>query len=575
MRRVAGVTFALAMTFAWPAPAHAAGCNPICAVGGLVSGSNLYLPLEGSFAFDLSFQGASAGAGAVRQVSSYAVMKGTVQRVSGRTSTGLATMFVYDDSLEAAVPMRLSATGVTPGAGSASSAVFEPLSVVALGGGHGTTITLHDTDLTGFVHVARALPDEGVVARSDLVAPELFVQGAPFLLQGRVETATGVGLPGVPVDIVIDDEAVATVTTNSNGDWVTEMSFDDLDAHRVRGVVLGDTPVGFESPTRWIEPGYPVTVDVVGSGTVAGGPISCPGICEAVLPLNSFLPLFAEPATFHAFDGWGGDCEDIDPSCTLVVAEPLSITATFSLSNADIVESEPNGTPATANALPVPALAAGALTQGDVDLYGIEVSAHTSLLVETFDRWLTCDGIDPIVAVLDTDGTLIGTDDDSGPNFCSKLTVELLPGSYLVRVTPYGSTSAEEYRLKLTPILMYEPNETLAAATSMDGFPGSVTTSIAPVGDIDHFSFSIMYPESVTIATDAAGGASCSQIDTVITLFADDGTQLATNDDVSYPGNLCSRIEQSLPAGTYVVRVVEYGSNEVIPAYELRTSGHY
>ncbi len=115
----------------------------------------------------------------------------------------------------------------------------------------------------------------------------------------------------------------------------------------------------------------------------------------------------------------------------------------------------------------------------------------------------------------------------------------------------------------------FEPdNSSAQAKTIISGL--SQTHSIYPVADQDWVTFTLPNNSAVTIET---SGLSTS--DTRMWLYNNTLTQLAYNDDINLQdGNLFSRIDFTcdgtpLSAGTYFVKIDEYGNNNIINAYTL------
>ena len=89
------------------------------------------------------------------------------------------------------------------------------------------------------------------------------------------------------------------------------------------------------------------------------------------------------------------------------------------------------------------------------------------------------------------------------------------------------------------------------SATAVE-LPSETAGEIDPGDDEDWFRFEVTASDEVT--AESTGG-----LDTVGTLYDADGNQLAANDDAS-AGTLNFRIQQTLDAGTYYVRVRSFGS---------------
>jgi len=68
-----------------------------------------------------------------------------------------------------------------------------------------------------------------------------------------------------------------------------------------------------------------------GSGVVTSSPagISCGSVCQAEFPLNTVVTLTASDGTVAGFTGWLGACTGFQPTCTVAMDGPKSVTATF------------------------------------------------------------------------------------------------------------------------------------------------------------------------------------------------------------------------------------------------------
>ena len=132
-----------------------------------------------------------------------------------------------------------------------------------------------------------------------------------------------------------------------------------------------------------------------------------------------------------------------------------------------------------------------------------------------------------------------------------------------------GSTTDEWYvddvSVKATEGDAYEPDNTAAQAD--DILPDSPQThSIAPVGDVDYVRFSLDSESEVVIETSGLSG------DTKMWLYDDQQNEIDYDDDGG--SDLFSRIERTcgidaLSAGTYYVKIAEYGNDAKIDSYEI------
>ncbi|MEM3408995.1 MAG: DVUA0089 family protein [Nitrososphaerota archaeon] len=141
-------------------------------------------------------------------------------------------------------------------------------------------------------------------------------------------------------------------------------------------------------------------------------------------------------------------------------------------------------------------------------------------------------------------------------------------GTYTITVTSYqsdGLSTTKSVTIRLEPSVgdSFEPDNTMAQAKEiMSG--ERQQRSIDPIGDIDWAKFTLNQRSRVALETSGLGKR---DYDTVIELYDSQGILIDWNDD--YGGTYWSRIERELDAGTYYVKVYEYGNNGKIPEYIL------
>jgi hypothetical protein len=99
-----------------------------------------------------------------------------------------------------------------------------------------------------------------------------------------------------------------------------------------------------------------------------------------------------------------------------------------------------------------------------------------------------------------------------------------------------------------------EPNDSIATANAT-ACGASICTSIQVAGDQDYFTYTIGGPTLVSHETICDG-------DTTLTLYDSVGTQIGFDDDGG--AGLCSLLTANLPAGTYTLRVGEFGYNGTV-----------
>jgi cysteine-rich repeat protein len=123
-----------------------------------------------------------------------------------------------------------------------------------------------------------------------------------------------------------------------------------------------------------------------------------------------------------------------------------------------------------------------------------------------------------------------------------------------------------------------EPNGTAVTASGPLTADALIGAAITPAGDADWFRVQLAATSDLKLETfDGAGPGSCAGIDTVVTLYASNGTTVLVSRDQGGPGN-CGAIDPSrandaaarhLAAGTYFVKVEDYLNDGAILAYRL------
>lgn len=294
-------------------------------------------------------------------------------------------------------------------------------------------------------------------------------------------------------------------------------------------------------------------------------------------------------------------------------------------------ETEPNDTTSAATSVPMlPLWVRGSISPGtDVDVFRITLTAAADLRLDTFDgtydgtRAESCGGgIDTRVDLLDSSGTLLTWDDDSGLNLCSSIqpavdegVQRLAAGTYFVRVRSVGSQPIAAYTLRIQlpalcgnsrvegtedcddgnangrdgcsaacrrePQAVSEPNNTPETASGPFSPVAVLRDSISPGTDVDVFRITLPGTADLRIETfdgsyDGLAPSTCSTIDTQMALLDAAGVLLSQDDD----GGLehCSLLDSDsnpnlrrLGAGTYFVRINSFG-DEPISSYTLRIS---
>ncbi len=403
-------------------------------------------------------------------------------------------------------------------------------------------------------------------------------------------------------------EAVFTFTAPTSGLFAVTLAdlTADLDVFVLASVCQDDAAFAFGDATAAFEAeaGVPYFVVVDGYGGAAGDftlTLACPPpaeVCtngtdddgdgaadcaDADCDGLAGCEYGGEASCADGFDNDGdglvdcgdGDCA-ADPACLVCV---------------DAFEPDESAAAAADIAFAV-ALPHAICPTGDVDWATFVVPAAGTLTVQTNGP-----AGDTEIALYDAALRLVAADDDSGVGDFSWLAAAVSPGVHFVRVNAWGDNAViAAYTLQVdfaeqgelcgngadddgdglvdcadadctadpacqACVDLYEPDNGAADATAL-AFGVTEAHALCPIGDDDWWTFTLLAARSVAIETAGPAG------DTRMGLYDRNLVQLAFDDD-SGPGYF-SRIERSLPAGTYFVRVSEYGSNDIIALYTLR-----
>jgi len=173
-----------------------------------------------------------------------------------------------------------------------------------------------------------------------------------------------------------------------------------------------------------------------------------------------------------------------------------------------------------------------------------------------------------LLTLYTADGTRLAESDDSGDVGWSRISLSLEAGDYVITVEmdDYEKPPVP-YRLSATAVSMRtmsetEPNDTDEVAEFVEWAAGEallIEASIGVEGDIDSFEFKLSEETTVIIETGPRTGDSASN-DTTLAVYDEDLWQIAYNDDSN---ESWSRVEQTLPAGTYYIVVEGYYGDEI------------
>ncbi len=252
-----------------------------------------------------------------------------------------------------------------------------------------------------------------------------------------------------------------------------------------------------------------------------------------------------------------------------------------------------NNDPYTGPAFDPSGTQSGRLEAGDIDYYRFTLTEASGVTLGATQPGGVCDatweaGAAVVIARL-SDASYPGFDDGTGPGGCplansvnSPELAELAPGDYAAGIgyAANPETLLGDYvmTLTITPTSApptpaapeTEPNDDQATANPIeDGQP--VAGSINPVGDQDFFAIVVPDGYSLTAETKDGTGSTCtSATDTIVTLFAPNGSQAGTDDDGGV--STCSLLRTvPLAGGTYAIRVNDFQNNGTL-SYQLQVT---
>ena len=263
----------------------------------------------------------------------------------------------------------------------------------------------------------------------------------------------------------------------------------------------------------------------------------------ASLDLTSFQGLLADPVA-------------VDDTATTDEDTPLTTTATTNLLDND---SDPDGDSLSITQVRSTTDSASTTLQpndvvqsmispaGDVDYWQFTLTESGVVTLETSGS------TDTLGLLLNGIGVPLVEDDDSGASLNFQIQETLPAGTYYIRVTGYTG-DVGDYTLSLDfepdPEANFEPDSEASNIRPNDEVPAM----ISPAGDVDYWQFTLTESGVVTLETSGS-------TDTVGRLLNAIGTFLAFDDDSGAGINF--RIQGTLPAGTYYIRVAGYASGSI------------
>lgn len=194
--------------------------------------------------------------------------------------------------------------------------------------------------------------------------------------------------------------------------------------------------------------------------------------------------------------------------------------------------------------------------------YQFDVSSMTEVRIEASDS----DGADPVLTVLNANGSEVAGDDDGGGGRSSRVETMLSPGTYCAQVNVYGNQAGTALlqfgrtdQEALTPGVYFggEDSGACTADTIAEPLtPGSLNAALGMGGMVEltrtgsptYHRFSLDAPMALTLS------ARNQDADPVLRLYDNNGVLIVENDDFD---GLNAQIDQQspLPAGAYCLGV--------------------
>ena len=161
---------------------------------------------------------------------------------------------------------------------------------------------------------------------------------------------------------------------------------------------------------------------------------------------------------------------------------------------------------------------------------------------------------DAFLRVLDSNGTVVASDDDSGGDTNSQILQNFAPGTYRVEVTSYYEGETGPYNLSIGPATATV--NAIAIGQTVNGSLTAGSGRLVGCGGCyaDLYEFSAGSAQTVLLTM------SSTEFDTYVRVLGANGVTVAFDDDSA--GGTDSRITYSFPAGRYRIEATSYSAGE-------------
>ncbi len=227
-------------------------------------------------------------------------------------------------------------------------------------------------------------------------------------------------------------------------------------------------------------------------------------------------------------------------------------------------ESEDNGEADTADDLEAGGAVLADLESDDEDwfVFTIEEGQRVTVFTSGVAGPGTCD-TDTVLTLRDGEDMSVLAENDDTDGLCSEIVATLEAGTYFATVRGWRSFTVGPYAIHLrteTPLGVLAEAESNDACEDANGpitGPTSYVGAIDPGGDVDLLEIEIAADGTDFMAATSDGAGGCA-MNTVIRLYDSTClTELVSDDDGGVTP--CSRLEETLDAGTYVIGVEAFG----------------
>ncbi len=193
----------------------------------------------------------------------------------------------------------------------------------------------------------------------------------------------------------------------------------------------------------------------------------------------------------------------------------------------------------------------------DVDFFRFTLSGNTAVTAQASSVF------DSLGTLYDANCNVVVEDDDSGGNLDFRLQRTLPAGTWYLRVASFQGAWGGSYQIALSGVATGDDHgNNCATATGVSvgtAFGGSLT----PSTDVDFFRFTLGSTTTIT-------ATASSSFDSLGTLYDSNCSFVAEDDDSA--GNFDFRLQRTLPAGTWYLRVASFNGGSS-GTYSVALSG--